>query len=262
MPVAGGAEIFVPPDPARWAAADRFIWSLPQKWGNVAARPKECAMKYVIAAVTAALVLPSFAAAQAGFDCAKAQTDTEFAICKDAKIAAADLAMTRAYTALMERAGAPLQSLLRADQRAFLAQRTESYDTAGTSDAAFERLHFQTENRMSMLQRVTLDEVPGLVGTWRSANGTITIAPSPDDSSFITVEAVAADQANGSWLCEYSGDLILSGPDSAAMETLGGVFGVARSGAVLIIAQPYCSEAGPTPDGSLQGTYFRIGAES
>lgn len=62
------------------------------------------------------LLCASAASAQASFDCAKASTASEKAICADPGLAAADKAMGDAFTALFKKLPAAQQSALKADQ--------------------------------------------------------------------------------------------------------------------------------------------------
>ena len=72
------------------------------------------------AALAAAILLAPSAAA---FDCAKASTDTEKAICADPAVKAADDAMTAAYQTLLKTLEGDQPGMLKASQVAWLKQR-------------------------------------------------------------------------------------------------------------------------------------------
>lgn len=72
------------------------------------------------AALAAAIAL---APAASAFDCAKASTDTEKAICADPAVKAADDAMTAAYQALVAKAQGDQPAMLKASQIAWLKLR-------------------------------------------------------------------------------------------------------------------------------------------
>ena len=65
----------------------------------------------------------SAAAAQASFDCAKASTVAEKAICADPGLAAADIAVSKAYADLLKALPAAQRAALKADQRNWVAGR-------------------------------------------------------------------------------------------------------------------------------------------
>jgi uncharacterized protein YecT (DUF1311 family) len=69
------------------------------------------------------LLWASAAWAQASFDCSKASTASEKAICADPKLAAADKAMGDAFTALFKKLPAAQQTALKADQVNWVTNR-------------------------------------------------------------------------------------------------------------------------------------------
>jgi uncharacterized protein YecT (DUF1311 family) len=82
------------------------------------------ALKRVFVAAVLALSLPSAAAwGAAGFDCGKAQTSVEKAICANPPLAAADSAMAQAYDALAKAVPAEQKAALLSDQRKWVAGR-------------------------------------------------------------------------------------------------------------------------------------------
>jgi len=76
-------------------------------------------MKIWISGFAVLLVLSPMARA-ASFDCAKAATQQEKAICGDAKLSALDSEMTTAYTAALEKISERAQKEMRSDQRDWL----------------------------------------------------------------------------------------------------------------------------------------------
>jgi uncharacterized protein len=77
-------------------------------------------------AVVLALLAPGIAVAQPSFDCAKASTPVERAICGDAKLAAADRELANVYGALFGRLSGPAKEHLTNDQRRWLGNRGKS----------------------------------------------------------------------------------------------------------------------------------------
>ncbi len=85
------------------------------------------------AALAAAVML---APAASAFDCAKASTDTEKAICADPAAKAADDAMTAAYEALLSKMQGEQAAMLKASQRAWLKLREQN---CGWQETAAEK---------------------------------------------------------------------------------------------------------------------------
>ncbi len=79
-----------------------------------------------VVAAGVALLWSCTAGAQPSFDCAKASSVVERAICADPKLAAADRAMATAYGALWNRLSAPAKDHLTQDQLRWLANRAKA----------------------------------------------------------------------------------------------------------------------------------------
>jgi len=100
------------------------------------------------AALTVALMLAPTASA---FDCAKATSDTEKAICADPGVKAADDAMSAAYAALLPTLQKDQQAMLKASQRAWLKLREQNcgwQEKAGEKTACLLEI---TEKRIAYL---------------------------------------------------------------------------------------------------------------
>jgi uncharacterized protein YecT (DUF1311 family) len=69
------------------------------------------------------LLWASAAAAQASFDCTKAATVSEKAICADPGLAAADAAMAQAFSGLLKKLPPAQQAALRTDQQSWITDR-------------------------------------------------------------------------------------------------------------------------------------------
>lgn len=203
---------------------------------------------------------PVAAFAQAGFDCAKASTDTEKAICSDKDIAEADRAMSIAYSALVERASPDLKEALRNDQAGFLKQRSEAFESH-LSNAAMrlEGLSYRTEARAELLNWVSVAESSSLEGNWQNAWGSIKVEKKSPDK--LSVQVDVSDQANGSWICSFEGVLNQKSAGEAEFESKSGPLILKLDGAALKIPTPFCDESTSGGFGSAAGTYFRVGAE-
>jgi uncharacterized protein len=85
----------------------------------------ETRMKLRLAFILA-LLAPGAAVAQPSFDCGKASTPVERAICGDAKLAAADRELANVYGALLGRLSGPAKEHLTKDQLRWLGKRGKS----------------------------------------------------------------------------------------------------------------------------------------
>jgi len=88
-------------------------------------------VKWLASVGTAWLLIPLSVAA-ADFDCAKASTNVEKAICADAELSSLDEQIGRAYREALRRGSSDEQSSLRSEERAWLKAR----DACGARDHA------------------------------------------------------------------------------------------------------------------------------
>lgn len=204
-------------------------------------------------------VLHAETALQAGFDCAKAQSAVERAICADPETAEADRAMAVAYRALLAQSTEPrFLEALKADQQSFLAIRQQAWEVTLNRQMAQERLHEETKLRAERLNWINPRPEPGLVGTWASAWGLLEISQTAEGS--LQVSANVVDQIAGTWLCGYEGALVDRSMSKATGHTLTETLQISRNGTLLQVENDFCDETGPAINGSMKGLYFRIGA--
>ncbi len=202
----------------------------------------------------------SSAHAQAGFDCKKASTATEKAICSNSEIAESDRAMAIAYKSLLDRAGPKVREALRADQAAFLGIRTEAFESSlANQDMRLRKLLDYTEMRAEFFNWVSVTNQTSLEGTWSNAQGSVVLKRNA--SGGLAVKIDVADQANGSWVCSFEGDLEQEYTDEAKLQSAGGPLLLRLDGATLKIPTPFCDASTSGGFGSAAGTYFRVGAD-
>lgn len=103
----------------------------------------------------------------ASFDCSKAGTLVENAICSDPTLSELDNGPSQAYKAAL--AGSTAPEALKADQKAWLSQRNQC------RDASCLRAAYQT--RLSVLQAAakTTEEKNSVTGTYKSRNGEVLV---------------------------------------------------------------------------------------
>jgi uncharacterized protein YecT (DUF1311 family) len=161
--------------------------------------------------VAGLLSLPSHAESQGpqgpSYPCTKAQTDTEKAICGDALLSALDLAMARAYQALL--AAQPSQdSAIRSAQRDVITAR----DACDADSACITQV---LEKRISAMLAMTgtsggkpkpgaYDAIP--------ANSEASLQVTLVDESAMTIDAAVVDSYS-QHLCSMSG-AVLGDPDN------------------------------------------------
>lgn len=198
---------------------------------------------------------------QASFDCGRASTEVERVICSDAQLAAADRAVASAYTAALRRFDLRAQAALQQDQRWFNAGRAFTLP-GDTRDRAAVRENLVTymNQRARTLSRMTPPPGPGLVGRWQTAAGEVVIRSAGNGRVSISMSAAAP--GNGRWLCETSGQGVITGAGMAQQVTYadsGWRISVRREGQLLRVTEtgsgtpPYCGA-----NGFVQGLYFPV----
>lgn len=216
-------------------------------------------LSLVAIVIATGAALRAQAAEEAGFNCAKAVSAFEKAICADPKTVEADRAMSVAYKALLSQPLAPaFASALKADQRSFLMIREQAWELKSNRHMAEERLRDETEARAERLNWLNPAPQGGLVGTWANSWGMIKITQGTD--GILEMSSNVADQIAGSWVCGFDGSLVVENPSVATGHMLTEKLEIRRSGPLLEVASDFCDETGPPIRGSMKGLYFRIGA--
>lgn len=154
-------------------------------------------MKIIIALVVLGVSIGTTASA-ASFDCAKAGTLVEKAICSDPVLSGMDSDLGRAYKAAL--AASPSPDTLKAGQRAWLTQRNQCQDT-GCLRSAYQ-------SRLAVLQgggAVSADS-GGVTGTYTSKSGEVLVLQTGPEQIKFSVSAVYKMNTG-----EISGDARLNG---------------------------------------------------
>lgn len=207
--------------------------------------------------------LPGLAVAQSepSFDCKKASTPVEKAICSDEAASEADRAIGITFQSLTSRADEGLNTALRSDQRDFIAIRDESYAIVrGGPDQLMPNLVDYLELRAEMLNWINTAPPAGYEGNWRNAHGLLTI--SRDDKGQLTLEGNTVDQVAGSWLCHIEGVLSEGADGQMELATDNGPVRLERkqSFVQLTDAQPNRTQEYCGLNGWMEGPFFYIGA--
>lgn len=143
-------------------------------------------------------------ASQPSFDCRRASTPTEHAICADPALGRMDRALTERYVEARRAMTPAMREALTRDQRWFLGARDEWHENRtrpGFVD--FPGLAERMDDRIGFLERVQTRPATHMQGTWRNAAGEIEIRTLQKGQ--MSVEISAANPVNARWLCEVSG---------------------------------------------------------
>lgn len=196
------------------------------------------------------------------FDCARAGSAVERAICADPRLARADAELAQAYRRALAGLDAPAAAALRDEQRWFLEIRDARYADAAASERA-TALRATLDYRREYLGQINAQPSPGLAGRWRNIAGEVEIRR--DAKGRWDVQANAAHPLDGRWLCDAAGrDRGEADAASVHVDDDDSVLKLKREGASLRVAAvdakgqrltmpDYCGH-----NGSLEGTYFAV----
>ena len=210
---------------------------------------------------------PARAEGGPSFDCRKAASAVEKAICTDDKLGALDRRMAASYAAALQRLDPKGVEALRNDQRSF--QAVLSYGLEWDEDKPKDKRIFDLgdamKHRADLLAGIDAAPAGRWAGSWRNHFGGIDIEAKGND---FTVSADGAMPVTGNWVCTIAGTakvvgdrLVLSG--SAENEQDGWTYGLARDGDRIVLSQqgpkgqrhgsPTCGH-----NGSMEGSYLFV----
>lgn len=214
----------------------------------------------------ALLAMAGSSAAAPSFNCAKATTPVEKAICANPALADQDAAIEQQYTALRGKLDPDAVKSLTADQRYFLSVRDKIYAEPLSDSTPVKEIGTRMKYRLAFLKSINAQPPAGFVGKWRNVEGEIEITQTAHGQLFVA--ANSAQPYNGRWVCDLSGNAVVSG-DSLHVTYQDGapwVLTLTRRGAVLVVRQtppagvkndgfgpPFCGM-----NGSLSGDWFAV----
>ena len=172
----------------------------------------------------------STAAGAASFDCAKAQSRIEKAICADAEVSDLDEYLGRYYSAARSALGRGADCL-RADQTQWLRTRNACADAACLKKVYLERLAelHPLQPGASALRNVELPRVPALAWIVAPASDQVAAPPRPDAKPFMARGRIVNEivQGDGFVLRTAEGTphilmlaMLLEGPSDTQLEVL------------------------------------------
>ena len=220
------------------------------------------------AACTAVLCALSLSAAAAtevspSFDCAKARTGAEKAICANPQLAALDASIAKRYNEARKSLDSATAEALLRDQRDFTKVRDDAFEKPFDKNKPVEEIATRMKHRDAFLASLDLGERKGFTGRWRNISGEITLWKKPDGD--ILYEGSADQPRTGSWSCnvEASGKTKGERLQVKSVDTKGWVLNLKRQGDGLVVEEqpPGAGASGPPycgANGTLAGMYFPI----
>jgi len=224
----------------------------------VASFPSWFAPTASVALASLASALPQTALAAPGnapsFDCRRASSQAEKAICASPALASLDRQIAARYAILLKQMDKPSADKLRADQKWFIGLRDGTY-----LDRTFADLSLALRSRLAFLNAIRPGPTPGLVGKWRNLSGEIAISRSA--SGALTFEANTAEPTGGHWVCQATGTIAAKGTgqwQAHVTDPADARFDIDHRGTSLIVTEPgaveYCGM-----NGGLAGGFFPVG---
>lgn len=217
-------------------------------------------------ATLVALSLMSSAQPGPSFDCARASSDSERAICADPILSALDRDMAAAYSAARARISPAARRALQSDQQAFL--RVREIVQALQGQPAMERfgnLNDQMAIRSSFLNQIRRPSRGDLIGVWGNVVGGVSIRQV--NGGRLIAEITTANPVNGSWICQVeitgpvTGGRLTGRPVSDPAVTIS----IVRRDGFIEVSEAVSGEASMTPgycghNGYVAGAYLPVAA--
>lgn len=207
----------------------------------------------------------AWAAGRPSFDCAKARSPVEKAICADGALADQDASIGNRFGKARKSFDAATAKALTEDQRWFVQVRDEAYASPPGDGTPQKELADRLKYRDDFLASLVFKWRQGFEGDWENLAGGISIRKQPDGS--LSFDGSAAHPENGRWVCDVRGVGAVKG-GALVVETIdaeGWTLTLVRKGAGLALAErapagaedaagrPYCGL-----NGALGGVYFPV----
>jgi uncharacterized protein len=204
---------------------------------------------------TAATTTPAATTGQAkpSFDCTKAKSDVEKAICADPALSRADAEIAQRYRALRAALDPAAATALQADQGYFVSNRNDGFKD-------FKDLQARLDERLDFLGKVKTEVPAGFAGTWGNLWGEVEIKPA---GGRVSVAIQTVEQTTGRWVCNADGSAAPKGATLTIPGDSGWFVKLTREGSVLKVEgikpaggdamQPFCGL-----NGSVDGTFFPL----
>ena len=216
--------------------------------------------------LAASLAMAGSAAAAPSFNCAKATTPVEKAICANSALADQDAAIAQQYKTVRSKLDAEAAQSLTADQRYFLGVRDNIYDAPFQGSTPAKEIGTSMRSRLAFLKSINPQPPAGFVGMWKNIEGEIEITKTADGQLFVA--ANSNQPYRGRWVCDLSGKAVVDGDTLKVAYQDGPPWSLTltRRGAVLVVrvvppagveddgfGPPFCGR-----NGSLNGDWFAV----
>lgn len=214
----------------------------------------------MIALLALALVAPQEGPS---FDCRRATTLVEHAICADPEWSRLDRRMAERYAAVRRTLPRPAREALTRDQRWFLGAQEEWFENRDRW-SGFPEVPDRLNDRAKFLGLIRPGAPTSLVGRWRNVAGVVEITESAPGRLAVAIDA--ASPVNARWLCE---GVTFEGPlRGRTVEGIGPgepayrIRAILRDGYLEIEEGPVGEPAYSPPycgaNGGVSGPYFRM----
>lgn len=223
-------------------------------------------IRHLVFATSLAMAGSAAAAPTPSFNCAKASTPVEKAICTTTPLANQDAAMAQEYKAVRDELDAQAAKALTADQRYFLGVRDNIYAAPYKAGTSGKEIGIAMRSRLDFLKSINPQPPAGFIGKWKNVEGEIVITRADDGQLFM--QANSNQPYHGRWVCDLSGKAVVDG-DTLKITYQDGppwILTLTRRGAVLVtdeVPPPGVKDEGFGPpfcgmNGSLSGNWFAV----
>jgi len=207
----------------------------------------------------------AWATGKPSFDCARARTAVEKAICADSGLAEQDASIAKHFGKARMTFDPATGKALTEDQRWFVKVRDEAYASPPGNDPPQKELAERLKYRDAFLSSLVLKRRQGFEGDWENLAGGISIKRQPDGS--LAFDGSAAHPENGRWVCDVRGAGAVKN-NAVVIETVdaeGWTLTLSRKGYGLVLSEnppaeaadaasrPYCGL-----NGALGGVYYPV----
>lgn len=208
----------------------------------------------------------AFAATKPSFNCAKATSAAERAICKDDGMAASDAAIAVEYKKVQSALDPTAAAALAQDQRWFVQVRdliAEASDDVPPPDLGEE-----LKDRLKLLRAINPHPAVDFVGSWHNVAGGFDITPGRNGK--LKIAGNTAQPINGNWVCDFvgmakaSGGILIVKEEHDEGDSQASSLRLTREGAALkveLVHAPSAPDATPPYcgyNGSFDGAYFSV----
>jgi uncharacterized protein YecT (DUF1311 family) len=206
------------------------------------------------------------------FDCAKAASVAEKAICADPALAQADADVAKNYATLLKTLDPHAGKALRDDQSDFIAYRDQIAgfnETTPKDQQTFDLGEF-LRDRATFLAGIRKPTDTGFIGTWSSTRGSVEIKAA--SAGKLDLSEDVANPVSGGGECDIDGT-VKAGKDLRLVDTddndkpTGFVFTFRRNGDALVVEQSGTGKDGNSEppscgaNGHADGIFFLTGRQ-